>query len=67
MYLDAAQLALLIEDLAGIEGGIPKLKADGAAPDRVQGTRARWMPARPVELATLTRQAFSRLDEPWVA
>jgi hypothetical protein len=50
VYLDETQLALLIEDLAGIDGGIPELEAGGGAPTRVQGTAACWMPARPMRI-----------------
>jgi hypothetical protein len=50
VYLDETQLALLIDDLAGIDGGIPELKTGGGAPIRVQGTGACWMPARPMRI-----------------
>jgi len=50
VYLDEAQLTLLIEDLAAIDGGIAELKAEGGAPIRVQGTGACWMPARPMRI-----------------
>lgn len=50
VYLDARELAQLREDLAGIEGGIPELEAEGGAPVRVQGTGACWMPPRPTRI-----------------
>lgn len=49
VYLDAAQLTLLREDLAGIEVGIPELEA-GQAGVNVQGTGACWMPTRPTRI-----------------
>lgn len=48
-YLDETQLAALLDDLAGIETGIPELEA-GGSPYRVQGTGACWMPARPMRI-----------------
>ena len=49
-YLDEAQVATLLDDLAGIEGGIAELEAGGDAPYRVQGTGACWMPTRPMRI-----------------
>jgi hypothetical protein len=48
-YLDEALLAALLDDLAGIETGIPELES-GDSPYRVQGTGACWMPARPMRI-----------------
>ena len=50
VYLDEAQVAKLLEDLAGIDDGIAELKAEGGAPYRVQGTGACWMPPRPMRI-----------------
>ena len=49
VYLDETQLSQLIEDLTGIDEGIPELES-GGAPYRVQGTGACWMPARPMRI-----------------
>jgi hypothetical protein len=48
-FLDEAQLAALLDDLSGIETGIPELES-GQSPYRVQGTGACWMPARPMRI-----------------
>lgn len=50
VYLDEVQVAAAIEDLRGIEGGIPELKSDTGAPWRVQGTASCWMPDRPLRI-----------------
>jgi hypothetical protein len=50
VYLDEAQLTLLMQDLAVIDGGIAGQKAEVDAPIRVEGTGACWMPARPVRI-----------------
>jgi hypothetical protein len=50
LYLDEAEVAAAIEDLAGIEDGITELKAQTSAPWRVQGTARCWMPARPLRV-----------------
>lgn len=50
VYLDEAQVAAAIEDLAGIEEGIPELKSGTDAPYRVQGTGSCWRPARPMRI-----------------
>jgi len=49
VYLDATQLAVLRDDLAGIEGGIPEVEASQAGAS-VQGTGACWMPAQPMRI-----------------
>lgn len=46
LYLDESLLPALLEDLAGIESGIPELE-QGSAPYRVEGTASCWMPAHP--------------------
>lgn len=48
-YLDETQLAALLDDLSGIETGIPELES-GSSPYRVQGTGACWMPERPLRI-----------------
>ena len=48
-YLDETQLAALLDDLSGIETGIPELES-GNSPYRVQGTGACWMPERPMRI-----------------
>lgn len=50
LYLDEAQVAAAIEDLALIEDGIPELKAGTGALWRVQGTGSCWRPARPMRI-----------------
>lgn len=49
VYLDDTHLALLREDLAGIEGGIPVLESPEAGVS-IQGTGACWMPPRPMRI-----------------
>jgi hypothetical protein len=48
-YLDETQLAALLDELSGIETGIPELQSANS-PYRVQGTGACWMPARPMRI-----------------
>lgn len=48
-WLDETQLAALLDDLSGIETGIPELES-GKSPYRVQGTGACWMPAQPMRI-----------------
>lgn len=50
LYLDEAQIAAAIEDLADIEDGVSELEAGTGAPWRVQGTASCWMPARPMRI-----------------
>jgi hypothetical protein len=50
LYLDEAQVAAAIEDLAGIESGIAGLKAETGAPWRVEGTGRCWRPAHPMRI-----------------
>ncbi len=50
IYLDSAQVATLIEELAGIEDGVPALENDETAPYRVQGTASCWRPAQPFRI-----------------
>ena len=48
-WLDETQLAVLLDDLSGIETGIPEMQS-ADSPYRVQGTGACWMPARPMRI-----------------
>ncbi|HUG02889.1 MAG TPA: hypothetical protein VML92_00495 [Steroidobacteraceae bacterium] len=48
-WLDETQLAALLDDLSGIEKGIPELQS-ASSPYRVRGTGACWMPARPMRI-----------------
>jgi hypothetical protein len=48
-WLDETQLTVLLDDLSGIETGIPEMQS-ADSPYRVHGTAACWRPARPMRI-----------------